>query len=113
MFTAFTLVLTAVLSSVLTLLLATLWYRHRIQPQIEQELLRLQAEFEQRVKHGVLTAGAELMPQLREQVRLGFQDALAKSEAAGLVENTAGVVNLGADIVSSGLGALFGIKPRK
>lgn len=111
----FSVVLTALLSSALTWMLGYVWFtRSRsLQTRLEQALKSVQDEFEQRVKRGVLAAGEELLPHLREQVRLGFQDALAKSQAAGLVENTASVVNLGADLVSGSLGALFGIKPKK
>jgi hypothetical protein len=73
----------------------------------------MQVEFEQRVKSGALAAGEELLPKFREQVSLGFQDALARSRAAGLVEGAAGAVNLGADFLGSSLSAVLGIKPRK
>lgn len=110
---AFTVFLTAVLSALLTWVFAYLWYQQRLKAELAAMLAATQDEFEQRVKQGVLAAGEELLPQLREQVRLGFSDALSKSEAAGMVENAASVVNLGTDILGSSLAAVLGIKPRK
>lgn len=104
---------TAVLSALLTGAFAFIWFRLKLKAELDTEMKKIQAEFEQRVKQGVLAAGEELLPQLREQVSLGFQDALAKSQAAGLVEGAAGAVSLGADILGTGLSAFLGIKPRK
>lgn len=105
--------LTALASSTVTLLLAYLIYRRHLQPQLDQQLEQVQVEFEARVKAGVLEAGQELLPQFREQVKLGFTDALAASHTAGLVEETAKVMSvgkdLGAGIVETGLNALFGL----
>lgn len=106
-------VATGVLSAALTWLVAGWIYRNRLQAALDQRLLEVQAEFEARVRAGVLAAGQELLPQLREQVKLGFQDAIRQSQTGELVESYAGVVNLGADALSQRLGGLFGFKPRK
>jgi len=109
----FLMLIAALLSALFTGALAYFWYRLRLKAALDAELAGIQNEFELRVRRGVLAAGEELMPQLRQQVSLGFQDALAKSQAAGLVENAAGAVNLGAGIIETGLSAFLGIKPRK
>lgn len=106
-------ILTALLSAVLTWTLAWWFYRRRLASQLERALEEIQTEFEQRVKSGVLAAGQELLPLLREQIKLGFSDALKETEAGEMVENYAGAVNRGADILASKLGTLFGIRPKK
>jgi hypothetical protein len=60
------------------------------------------------VKAGVIAAGTELVPLMREQVKLGFQDALRGSQAAGIVENVAGVASTSSELVAGGLSALLG-----
>lgn len=106
-------VMTGLLSAVLTWILAAWLYRSRLQAQFDQRLAEIQAEFEQRVKAGVLAAGQELLPALREQVKLGFQDAIRQTQTGELVESYAGVVNQSAEVLSARLGGLFGFKPRK
>ena len=106
------LVVTALASSVLTLGLGWLAYRAWAQPRLDAELLRIQEAFEQRVRSGVLAAGHELLPALREQVKLGFQDALKDSHAAGIAEGAAKVVTGSADLLADGLGNLFGLKKK-
>lgn len=110
--------LIALMSSVFTLLLAYILYRRILEPQLDQRLAQIQIELEERVKSGAFAAGQELLPDLREQVKLGFTDALSQSHTAGLVEETAKVMTvgkeLGAGIVETGLNALFGRgKPTK
>lgn len=110
--------LTALMSSAITLLLGYLIYRRYLEPRLDRQLQQIQAEFEARVKAGVRAAGMELLPDFREQVKLGFTDALSQSHTAGLVEETAKVMSvgkdLGAGIVETGLNALFGRgKPTK
>jgi hypothetical protein len=104
---------TAVLSAVLTWGLAWLFHRARLGAAFERELGRIQAEFETRVKAGVLAAGEELLPALREQVKLGFQDAMRESQTGTMVENYATAVNRTSDALANRLGGLFGLKPRK
>ncbi len=110
--------LTALASSAITLSLAYVIYDRHLKPSLDRQLEQIQAEFESRVRAGVLDAGRELLPDFREQVKLGFTDALAQSHTAGLVEETAKVMSvgkdLGAGIVETGLNALFGRgKPTK
>ena len=107
-------ILTALLSSLLTLLLAYILFRTHLEKRLDEQALKLQAEFEARVKSGVLAAGMELLPALREQVKLGFLDVVNKSTAAGFVEDTARAVSTGAGLVESGFNALLGLgKPGK
>lgn len=103
---------TALASSALTLLLGWLGYRAWAQPRLDAELLRLQDAFEERVRAGVLAAGRELLPALREQVKLGFQDALKDSHAAGIAEGTAKIVTGSTDLLVDGLSNLFGLKKK-
>lgn len=106
-------VITGLLSAALTWALAWWIYRSRLEAQFDRRLAEIQTEFEQRVKAGVLAAGEELLPLLREQVKLGFQDALRQTQTGELVESYAGVVNQGAEALSTRLSGLFGLKPRK
>lgn len=105
-------VATALASSLVTLGLGFLGYRIWVQGQLETELQRIQGEFEQRVRSGVLAAGRELLPALREQVKLGFQDALKDSHAAGIAEGTAKIVSGSTDMLVDGLSNLFGLKKK-
>ena len=113
--TIIVIMLTAVLSSGLTLVLAYLLYRLYFEKQLDQQLNQMQVEFEARVKSGVTAAAMDLLPELRAQVKLGFLDALQESRAAGLVEDTAKVMATGAGLVENGLSVLLGLgsKPRR
>lgn len=102
----------ALLGALATAALAAAVHRLWLAPRLEARLAAMQDEFERRVKTGVLAAGQELLPALREQVALGFQDALRSSKAAGLAEGTAKVVTGSADLLVDGLGNLFGLKKK-
>lgn len=106
-------VLTALLSAALTWVAAYWYYTRRLSKSLESMLLEIQEQFEQRVKSGVLAAGEELLPAMREQVKLGFQDAFRESQTAAMVEGYASAMNRSADLLSNRLGGMFGIKPRK
>lgn len=110
---SFMLVLSAaVLGALAALALAWLWYRGWGQRRLEAALVQVQEEFEQHVKRGVLAAGEELLPALREQVKLGFQDALKGSHAAGIAEGTAKIVTGSTDLLVDSLSNLFGLKKK-
>ena len=102
----------ALLGGCCTLALAWLWYRVSGERRLDAALVRIQAEFEQHVKRGVLAAGEELLPALREQVKLGFQDALKGSHAAGIAEGTAKIVTGSTDLLVDSLSNLFGLKKK-
>lgn len=104
--------ITALLSALLTWGVAYAFYRRRLGTEMQKMLGEIQAEFEARVKSGVLAAGEELLPALREQVKLGFQDALRETQAGSMVESYAGAVNRSTDALANRLGGLFGLKPR-
>lgn len=108
---AVSILMTAFLSAGLTWALAWQLYRRGLEARIDAQLLGIQEEFEARVKSGVLAAGNELLPALREQVKLGFQDALRQTQTGELVETTASAVNLGTELLSQRLGNLFALKP--
>jgi len=102
----------ALLGGALTLGLAWLAWRLWGARRLDEKLAQVQEEFESHVKRGVLAAGEELLPALREQVRLGFEDALKGSKVAGLAEGTAKVVSDSADLLVDGLGNLFGLRKK-
>lgn len=104
--------LSAMAGSVFTVILAGGWYVAVGQRQLEQRLQDVQVEFEKRVKAGVLAAGQELLPALREQVKLGFEDALRGSRAAGIAEGTAKIVTGSTDLLVDSLSNLFGLKKK-
>ena len=103
---------TALASSALTVALGWLAYRAWGRSRLDAELLKIQDAFERRVRDGVLAAGRELLPALREQVKLGFQDALKDSHAAGIAEGTAKIVTGSTDLLVDGLSNLFGLKKK-
>ncbi len=105
------LILTAVLSSMFTLALGWWLYRKVLEKRLDRQLLEIQAQFEQRVKQGVLAAGHELLPQLRAEVAAGFRDAIRDTPASA-VESGVKVVTEGATLLEKGLGSLFGFKPK-
>ena len=104
--------LSAVLGASTALALAWLWYRLWGERRLDAALVQVQAEFEAHVKRGVLAAGEELLPALREQVKLGFQDALKGSHAAGIAEGTAKIVAGSTDLLVDSLSNLFGLKKK-
>ena len=105
-------VVAALAGSVVTLALAWGVYRVWGRAQLDAELVKIQAEFERHVKRGVLEAGEQLLPAFREQVRLGFQDALKQSHAAGIAEGTAKIVSGSTELVMDSLSNLFGLKKK-
>lgn len=104
-------VATAVLSSVVTLSLAYLFYRQKIEPQLRGQLAAIQNEFERRVQQGAVSAGQELLPAFRREVAAGFRDALQGMTAERLGEGTAKAMSRGADLFEKGLRGLFGGPP--
>lgn len=104
---------TALASAGFTLILVWLVMKFIVFPRIQRDMEAAQDEFEQRVHKGVQAAGEELLPAFREQVRLGFRDALKSTETAEMLERHASMVNRGADLISDSLGDLFGVKKRR
>ena len=97
---------------VTALVLAWIAYRIWGRPALEAELAQIQDEFEKRVRKGVLEAGEQLLPAFREQVALGFRDALKGSHAAGIAEGTAKIVTGSTDLLVDSLSNLFGLKKK-
>lgn len=96
-------------SSVLTLAAAYLFYALWGRSRLEARLALLQGEVEASVKKGVLSAGEELLPELRRQVAGGFADVLEKSHAAGIAEGTAKIVTSSTDMVTGAISSLLGL----
>lgn len=104
---------TSLLTACLTWLVAWWVYRRHLQARFEQQLLQAQEAFERRVQSGVKAAGEELLPAFREQVTLGFQDAIKGTATAGLVEDSARMVSRSAEVLEDGMKSLFGVKPKR
>ncbi len=95
---------TALLSSVLTLLLALAGWQWFLRKRLEAELEVVANRLRERVKDGVTEAGRDLLPAFRQQVEAGFRDALTGSIATGLIDKTAGtVLRQGIALVEQGL----------
>lgn len=84
-------IVTAALSSILTLALASFIFDRKVKPQllkyIKDELL---PEFREQVKNGGKDAGEELLPAFRKSVNHGFQDALRETTGANAVGEAVG-----------------------
>ena len=102
----------ALAGSVLTLLFGYLAWRLWGQERFDARLVKVQEEFEQHVRKGVLDAGHELLPAFREQVSAGFADVLKESHAAGIAEGTAKIVTGSTELVMDSLSNLFGLKKK-
>ena len=95
---------TALLSSVLTLLVALAWWRVFLKARLEAELEALANRLREQVKEGGTAAGQELLPAFRQEVEAGFRDALTGGIAANLIDKTAGTaLRTGVSLVSQGL----------
>ena len=102
----------ALAGGIASLALAYLAYRLWGQSRLETALAEIEDQFEERVRKGVLAAGKELLPAFREQVALGFRDALKDSHAAGIAEGTAKIVSGSTELVVESLTNLFGLKKK-
>ena len=101
-------IVTAFLSSAMTLLVAALFYSFILQPRLQKQLQEVAEEIETRVKSGVEAAGEDMLPAFREQVREGFLEALAQWPSNEFRQ----VTRTGAEIVEDGLNTLFGRRPK-
>ncbi|HYQ90533.1 MAG TPA: hypothetical protein VES89_00280 [Candidatus Competibacteraceae bacterium] len=81
---------TVLLSSVLTLLLALAWWRLFLKRRLEAEREAVAHRLRERVKEGVMEAGQDLLPAFRQAVEAGFRDALTGGIAPSLLDKTAG-----------------------
>lgn len=106
-----TILATAVLSSVFTLGLAYLFGRRILLGALERERVRVQQEFEERVRSGVQSAGLALLPQVREQFTFAIRDAIEKSSAE-LAQDPARLLTRGAELFEIGLSAALGKRPK-
>ena len=102
-------ILTAVLSSALTLLITFLFAKQFLVPKlklwIEETLL---PEFRSQVKNGAIDSGDVLLPKFRDNVREGFNDAVRDQVGGQAFEEAAKTVT---KKMEAGLGALLGRKP--
>ena len=100
---------TALASSVLTWVLAGLWWKLSLQGQVDAKLAALGDTLEQRVRDGVLSAGEELAPQFRGEVEQGFRQALiAVASGADIDDSVRAMARDSIDLVSSRLSSLLG-----
>lgn len=94
----------ALLSSVLTLLLALALWQAFLKKRLEAKLEEAASLLRERVKEGVTEAGRDLLPAFHQEVEAGFRDALMGGIAAGLIDKTAGTaLRQGAALVEQGL----------
>lgn len=98
--------LSALATSVLTWLLAWLFYRSRLSQRMDALREDIASELEERVRRGVLSAGEEMLPEFRKQVTEGFLDAVRRT---GTVS---GMAKTSAEIVGSSLENWFGPRRR-
>lgn len=106
---AFSILLTALLSSILTLGILSLVAKRMILPKLklwlQEEML---PEFREQVKNGAVDSGDILLPKFRENVRDGFNDAVRDQMAGQVFEDAAKTV---AKKMETGLGAIWGRRP--
>lgn len=106
--TMMTIVLTALLSSIITLTILFLVAKFLVIPKVTQWIDEtLLPEFRAQVKHGAIDSGETLLPQFRVNVREGFNDAIRAQMAGQIFEDAAKNVT---KKMEAGLGSLFGRK---
>ncbi len=109
MASAFSILITALLSSILTLgilaLIAGRFILPKLKVWLQEEML---PEFRAQVKNGAIDSGDTLLPKFRENVREGFNDAIRDQMAGQMFEDAAKSVTKKMEV---GLGTLFGRKP--
>lgn len=100
---------TAISSSLLTWVLAALWWKLYLQQQVETRLEALGETLEARVRSGVTSAGEELAPKFRGEVEQGFRKALiAVASGEDIDDSVRAMARNSMDLVNSGLSALLG-----
>lgn len=100
---------TALVTAIVTLALAALVYKLVVAPRLERRAEQIGEDLQARVRAGVQQAGEDLLPKFREQVALGFRDALAAAARGEHVEESVrAMARSGADLLEDSLGALFG-----
>ena len=103
--------LTAVLSSVFTLVLAKLLIDRWASRYAQSKLDLAGGELEKRLRTAALQAGEELMPALQARVRAGFEEAI-QSIASGrpLEKKMQDAAKAGVRALGEGIDALLGRK---
>lgn len=108
MASALSILITALLSSVITLAILAVVTQRMVIPKfkawLQEEVL---PEFRAQVKNGAIDSGDTLLPKFRENVRDGFNDAIRDQMAGQVFEDAAKSV---AKKMEGGLGALLGRK---
>ncbi|MEN8720830.1 MAG: hypothetical protein ABF296_11275 [Oceanococcaceae bacterium] len=113
MISLFLLVGTAVLSSLLTWLIAWAFFRFHLSEQVDRMKDDIGRELEDRVRRGVVAGGEELLPEFREQVKQGFLDALRSGPVSSAMGEAArNVARTGAELFGSGFDNLLKPRPR-
>lgn len=107
-------IVTALLSSACTWLIAWAFFKFRLEKQVDQLKAEIGQEVEERVRAGALQAGEELLPRFRNEVREGFLDAMKSWPSSGVVSEAArNVAKTGADILGAGFDNLLKPRPRR
>ena len=106
-----TAVVTAVLSSLLTLALAKLILDRWGERYARKQFDLAAGELERRVRAAALQAGEDMLPELQRRVRAGFEEALQSFAAGKPFEKTMEqAARMGLRSLAEGLDALMGRK---
>jgi hypothetical protein len=104
-------VLTAVLSSLLTLVLAKLALDRWGSGYAQSKLDHASGELERRLQAAAMKAGEDLLPELQQRVRAGFEEALASLASGKPFEKSMQeAARAGVRAIGDGLDALLGKK---
>ncbi len=105
---------TALLSSLLTWLVAWAFFRFHLSEQVDELKEQIGKELEDRVRSGVVAGGRELLPEFRREVKDGFLDALKSGPVSGAMSEAArNVAKTGAELLGSGFDNLLKPRPRR
>ncbi len=105
-----TIVLTALLSSALTIGLAWWLYERRLKAELDAQLEAAVAEVDDKLQGALETLGDIVEVRVKQGILSGVA-AIPSSEV--LADTTKSVARTGAELASKGLSALFGIKKNR
>ena len=104
----------AFLSSALTLTIVYIIFHSSWKKQLYADMDEYADIIKQKLKEGAIEAGAELLPDFRQQVREGFKEAMTDSLKGELIERSArDMARSGTDLMETGLNLLLGKNPPK
>lgn len=105
---------TALLSSMLTWLIAWAFFKFHLADEVDALKQQIGDELEERVRSGVVSGGQELLPEFRKEVKEGFLDALRGAPVSGAMSDAArNVAKTGAELLGTGIDSLLKPRPRR